>query len=120
VQHLPAKAIHDQRDGLFGINAPLVTVKNLVFPNLARGGFVLDLSRLIARFYVGKGMRPAFIAHEQRITLGEIPGVLGPAVYLYQSAVTVLRFTGRDPLGNDRTSGILSHVDHFGSGIGLL
>ena len=64
VQYFFTKSIYDQGYRFFGIYTSLITVKNLIFSNLASCSFMFYLSSFIFCFYIRKRMSTTFIAHQ--------------------------------------------------------
>src|ERR1700692_2476322 len=56
-----AEAVHDHRHRIFGGNAALPAIENLVLADLRSGGFVLHLRRRILHFEIRERMRTALI-----------------------------------------------------------
>src|SRR5271157_4210507 len=71
-----AEAIHDHRDGIFGGNAALSAIEDLVLADLRCGRLVFPLRGLILYFDVGERVSAANVAYEHRIALREIAGAL--------------------------------------------
>ena len=80
---------------------------------LYRSAWVLYLN-------VRKGMRAAIISHQHRVALREVTSPISALHHLYQPAVCILALTSRDTLRDDRALGVLTDMDHLGTGIGLL
>ena len=74
----------------------------------------------VANLDVGHRVGAALVADEQRVALGEIPGVVGSGHHLDQAAVGGAALSGRDALGDDGALGVLPDVNHLGAGVGLL
>lgn len=92
-------------------------VEQLIFTNARRGGFVLQLRRVVAALHVREGVRPAVRPDQHRVALGEVTGVGRGGHDLHQATIAVLAIAGGDPLRNDRRFGVLADVDHFGAGV---
>src|SRR5688572_4323408 len=119
-EHVLAESVDDHVDGVFGREAALTQVENLVLADLRRGRFVLDLRARVADFEIGKRVRAALVADEQRVALRVVTGALGLLRNPHLAAIRVLPSAGRDPLRDDRALGVLPEVDHLRAGIGLL
>ena len=65
-------------------------------------------------------MGSAFIAQQQRITLRIIPGILTTFHHLHLAPVGIAAVSGRNPLGNNPTAGIVADVYHLRTRIRLL
>src|ERR1035438_758337 len=68
-EDLFAEAVHDHGDRVFGGNAALPAIENLVFADLRSGCLVLHLRRRILHFEVGERVRAALIAQQHGIAL---------------------------------------------------
>jgi hypothetical protein len=78
LEHFLTKAVDDEADTHPPrFNAALLAVENLILADLGGAGFMLDLSAGILHIDIGEGVRAALIAHQQRIALRVIAGVLG-------------------------------------------
>jgi hypothetical protein len=56
IEDVFAVTVYNQGNGLFGADAPLVAVKNLVFANFGGGGFVFHAGRRVLYLDVGEGV----------------------------------------------------------------
>jgi len=98
----------------------LIEVKDLVFPDLGRGSFVLYGGGVVLGFDVGEGMGAAAISYEERVALGEVAGLVRLRADLNKTAVTILTLAGRDTLGDDTAAGVAANMVHLGAGVGYL
>src|ERR1022692_1205422 len=119
-EDLFAEAVHDHGDRVFGGNAALPAIENLVFADLRSGCLVLHLRRRILHFEVGERVRAALIAQQHGIALRIVARVGGAFQDLDRAAIGVLAVPRRDALGDDGAGGVLADVDHFGARVGLL
>ena len=120
VQHLLGIAVHDKADGVFGVDAPLVAIEDLVFPDFRGGCLVFHNGGLVIHLQVGEGMCPALVSQQQAVALGKISCILCPLQNLYQPPVRILTLSGADSLGDDGGAGVFTYMDHFCSRISLL
>ena len=65
-------------------------------------------------------MCTALVAQQQTVALRIVAGVVGPAAYLHQAAVTVVALAGRYTFRHNGRTCVLAHMYHLGAGIGLL
>src|SRR5208282_1467177 len=84
--------------GVLRRDAALFAVEDLVFTNLRRAGLVLDPRRGILHLDVGKGVRAALVADEQRVALREVAGVGRALQDFHQAPIAVLAVAGGDAL----------------------
>src|SRR5512143_3028975 len=61
LEHLFAEPVHDHRDRVLGIEAPLLAVKDLIFADLGRGGLMLDRRRRVLHVDIGERVGPAAV-----------------------------------------------------------
>src|SRR5258708_36179082 len=81
---------------------------------------MLHLGRRLLNVDIGEGVRPADIAHQERVALRVVAGPLGPLEDLHHAAVGVLAMAGGNSFGYDRASGVFTDVDHLSAGISML
>ena len=81
---------------------------------------MLDHGGGILRLDIGHRVRAALVADQQRVAIGEVARALGPAMRAHQAAIGVLRFAGRDALGDDAAGRVLAEMQHLGAAIDLL
>ena len=67
-----------------------------------------------------EGMCPACISKKQRVTLGEVPGIIRARQHFNQSPVGILPMTGRDSLTHNAAACVLPDMYHFCTRIGML
>src|SRR2546428_10295339 len=77
LEDFPAEAVDDHRDRVFGGQAPLLAVEDLILADLRRGGFVLHDRRAGAHVDVGEGVGAALIPDQHRVALRVIPRAYG-------------------------------------------
>src|SRR5713226_8093917 len=77
LEHHFAKPADDHVDRVFRGDAALQAVEQLVLADFGRAGLVLDGRGRVLDFHIGKRVRRAFRAHQQRIALGEIARARG-------------------------------------------
>ncbi len=118
--HFPGEAADDQRHRVLRGNTALHTVKKLVFADARGRRLVLDLRAGVAHFDVGKGVRAAAVADQQRVALRVVARPFGLGQHLDQAAVGVAAPSCGNALGDDGASGVAADVDHLGAGVGLL
>ena len=75
---------------------------------------------VIVDIHIGEGVGSAVGTQQQRVAGTVVAGVVCIAGSAHQSAVGVLAVSGRDTLGDDGALGVLAHVYHLGTGVGLL
>src|SRR3981189_2554019 len=120
LEHHFAKSTDDHVDRVFGRDAALQAIEQLVLADFGGAGLVLDGRSRILDFHIGKRVRRAFRTHQQRIALGKIARALGARRVFTRAAVGFSAMTRRDPFGNNGALGIAAYVDHFGAGVRLL
>ena len=120
IEYLLTVSVHDHIDRVLFADTTLLEVEQLIFTDLGGCGFVLYFGGVIFHFQIWEGMCAATVAHQQGITLGEVVGIFSFFTHFHQTAVGVVALTGGDTFGDDRTAGIFTQVDHFGTGIRLL
>src|SRR5215472_15061072 len=120
LQDLLAEAVDDQRYSIFGRQAALAAVEELVVADLRRRRLVLHAGRAVAALDIGRRVRTALVADEQGIALRVIPGIGGARKDAHQAAIGVLRLASGDALRDDRRARVLADMDHLRAGIGLL
>src|SRR6267378_1697024 len=69
LEDLLAESVDDHRDGVFGRESALHAVEQLILADARSRGFVLDLRRGVLHLDVGKRVRRALVAEQQRIAL---------------------------------------------------
>ncbi len=78
------------------------------------------LRRRVLHFDVGKRVRAALVADQQRVALREIARVGRALLDFHQAAIAVLAVAGGDAFRDDRAARVLADVDHLRAGVGLL
>ena len=119
-EDFPGVPVDNQAHGLFGADAPLVAVEQLVLADLRGRGFVLDDRRRVVGTDDREGMGPALGADEEAVALRVIPGILRPGIHPHQAAVTVLAAAGGNALRDDPALGVPADMDHLRACVGLL
>src|SRR5207245_2174383 len=119
-EDLLAEAVDDHRHGVFGGQAALAAIEDLVLADLRGRSLVLDLRGRVLHFEVRESVGAALIAEQQRIALRVVARAPGALEDFHHTAVAVLAVPGGDALRHDRAPGVLADVDHFGAGVGLL
>src|SRR5262249_12461884 len=74
----------------------------------------------VLRLDIGRGVRAALIADQERVAIGEVARALGAAVGGDQAAIRVVGFAGGDALRDDPAGRVLAEMQHLGAGIDLL
>src|SRR6266705_1124277 len=115
-----AEAVDDHRHRVFGRQAPLLRIEDLVLADLRRGRLVLHDRGAVAHVDIGERVRAAPVPDEHRVALRVVPRALGALEDLHQAAVGVLATARRDTLRHDRRAGALPDVDHLGARVRLL
>ena len=115
-----AEAVDDHRNRVFGRDAALIAVENLVLADFRGAGFVLDLRARVVHLNVRKSVRAALIADQKRIALREVARVVGVLQNADQAAIRVVAATRRNAFRDDRAARVLADVNHLGAGVGLL
>src|SRR6185369_8701822 len=82
--------------------------------------FVLDLGGVVVDLDIWEGIRAALVADQHGIALRIVARTFGLRADLHETAVAVVRHTGRDAFADDGAAGVLPDVDHLGPGVGLL
>src|SRR5262249_60556009 len=90
LEHLFAEAAHDHVDCVFGREAPLAAVENLILAYFRRRCLVLDPGGRVLDLEIRKRMSTAAVADEERVALRIVPSALGSPGNLHQPAVRVL------------------------------
>src|SRR5262245_15555116 len=119
-EDLLAEAVDDQVDGVLRREAALLQIEDLVLADLRRRGLVLEAGGAVLHLALREGVRPALVAHQERVALRVVAGVRRPLQDLHQPAIGVLPVPGRDSLRQDGAAGVAADVDHLGAGVGLL
>ena len=81
---------------------------------------MLQLRARIFGFNIGYRMRPALIPDQQGVTLRKVTGILRPRHNFHAAAIGLVGISCGNPLGDNTAAGVLAHMDHLGTGIGLL
>ena len=62
LEHFLAEPTHDHRHRLLGVQSTRLQIKNLIFTDLARAGFVLERRAVVPHFDIRERVRAALIA----------------------------------------------------------
>ena len=81
---------------------------------------MLEHSRVVVNIHVWEGVGSTVAAQEQRVARTIVAGIVGIGCGTNQTTIGVLAMTCRDTLRDDGTLGVLTHVNHLGTGISLL
>ena len=81
---------------------------------------MLEHGCVVMGIHIWEGMRSTITAQQQRVAGTVVAGIIGIGCSTNQTTIGVLAMTSRDTLRDDGTLGILTHVNHLGTGIGLL
>src|SRR5574340_390375 len=73
-EHLLAKAVDDHGDGVFGGDAALAAIENLVLADLGGRGLMLHLGGVVVHLEIREGVRATLVADQQRIARRVVPG----------------------------------------------
>src|SRR5437016_4841587 len=119
-EHALAETVDDHGNRIFRLKAPLAQVKELVLADLGRRSLMFHPGGRVPHFDVGKGMRTALVADQQRVALRVIPRAGGALHNFHQPSIRVLSVAGGDTLRDRRAAGVLANVDHLRARIGLL
>jgi hypothetical protein len=115
-----AEPVDDHRHGVLCRNPALLAVENLILTDLRHRSFVLELRRAVLDLDVRERVRAALAAEQHRIALRVVARAGRRLRHLDQAAIGVLAVPRRDALADDRAAGVLAHVDHLRTGVGLL
>src|SRR5208337_4687019 len=120
LQDVADKPVDDQRRRLLGRQSPLQAIEKLVLRHLRGRRLVFDHRRCVLGFDVGHRMRAAFVADKERVAVGEIARASGEPVRRNLASIGVLRFSGRNALGDDAARRVAAKVNHLRAAIDLL
>src|SRR5216684_557067 len=120
LQYVFHKTVDDEADGLLLAQPALDAVEQDVLGNLGGGRLMFEGRGRVLGLDIGHGMRAAFVADQERIAGGEVARAGRFPVRGDEAAIGVLRFAGRDALGDDAARGVLAEMQHLGAGIDLL
>ena len=81
---------------------------------------MLKYSSIVMGIHIWEGMRSTIAAQQQGVAGTVVAGIIGIGCSTNQTTIGVLAMTCRDTLRNDGTLGVLTHVNHLGTGISLL
>src|SRR5216683_2031485 len=94
LQHIPDESVDDQRYRLFGGEAALHAVEQRLLGDLRRRGLVLEHGGRILRLDIWHRMRPALIADQKRVAIGEVARAAGSAMRRDQAPIGVVGMPG--------------------------
>ena len=120
VDYFPCISIDNYSDGIFSIYATLVTIKNLVLPDLRGCCLMFNDCRIISHFDIWEGMSSAFVAKQKGITLRKIPGICGFCQDPYKPPELFRSMPPEIPFETIWLLGIFTHMDHLCTSISLL
>ena len=81
---------------------------------------MLEHGCVVMGIHIWEGMRSTIAAQQQGVAGTVVAGIIGIGCSTNQTTIGVLAMTSGDTLRNDGTLGVLTHVNHLGTGIGLL
>ena len=108
VHYLAGITVDNQPHGLFGRDAALLTVKELLFTDFTGCRLVFYDCRLVLDVGIRERVRTASRAEQEAVTLAVVARAFRTGRHLHQPAVAVLAMPGGDALRNNRTARILS------------
>ena len=120
LQDFTDEAVDEQGHRLFLANAALADVKELIIGQFGGRRFMLKLRIGAAVFDIRHRVRAAAVADQQTVALREIARRFGLFVDRDQPAISIVRLTGTDPLGDAPRARALAEMNHFRPGIGHL
>ena len=81
---------------------------------------MLEHGCVVMGIHIWEGMRSTIAAQQQRVAGTVIACIVGIGCGTNQTTIGVLAMTSRNTLRDDGTLGVLTHVNHLGTCIGLL
>src|SRR4030065_2610663 len=105
-KYMLAEAVDDHRYRLFGADAALREIKQLLLADLGGGGLVLDLGAAVLHLDVREGVGAALIANQHRVALRIIARPGRARADLYQAAIAVVGAPGPHALADDGAAGV--------------
>ena len=81
---------------------------------------MLEHGCIVMGIHVWEGMRSAIAAQQQGVAGTVVTGIICIGCSTNQSTIGILAMSCRDTLRDDGTLGVLTHVNHLGTGISLL
>jgi hypothetical protein len=115
-----AESVHDERYGIFAADTTALAVKQLIFADFRRTGFVFHGRGRVVYLNVRERMRSASVADQQGVALRVVAALVGFRQNFDQSPVAIIAMSRGYCLGYDGASRIPSDMDHFRPRIGLL
>ena len=113
-------AVDYEAYSVFGVEASLVAVEELLVADLGSGGLMLDDSRRVEALDVREGVGAAFRADQQAVTLGIVPRPDRSRIHPHETPVAVLAMAGGNSLADNTALGSPADMDHLGAGVSLL
>ena len=81
---------------------------------------MLEHGCVVMGIHIWEGMRSTIAAQQQGVAGTVVARIIGIGCGTNQTTIGVLAMTCRDTLRDDGTLGVLTHVNHLGTGISLL
>ena len=81
---------------------------------------MLEHGCVVMGIHVWEGMRSTIATQQQGVAGTVVTGIIGIGCSTNQTTIGVLAMTCRDTFRDDGTLGVLTHVNHLGTGISLL
>ena len=81
---------------------------------------MLEHGCVVMGIHVWESMRSTIAAQQQGVAGTVVTGIIGIGCSTNQSTIGILAMSCRNTLRNDGTLGVLTHVNHLGTGISLL
>src|SRR5271166_2141364 len=120
LQHVPNKAVDDERRRFLCRQAALQAVKHLLIRNFGRGRLVFDHSGGVLGLDIRYRVGAAFVADQQGIAVGEIARSGRQSVHGRLPPIGVLRFAGRDALRDNAARRVAAEMNHLRAAVDLL
>ena len=87
VEHLLGISVDNQSYSLFGGNATLVAVEELILTYLARCGLVLHNGSVVVNIHIREGVRTAIATQEQRVARRVVARIFGGSRGTHKSSI---------------------------------
>ena len=81
---------------------------------------MLEHGCVVMGIHIWEGMRSTIATQQQRVAGTVVTGIVGIGCGTNQTTIGVLAMSCRNTLRDDGTLGVLTHVNHLGTGISLL
>src|SRR5579872_3909245 len=88
-EYFLAETVHNHRHRIFGGDAALPAVENLVFADFGSGCLVLHLRRRVLHFQIWEGVSAALVAEQERIALRVVARAGSRFQNLHAAAISV-------------------------------